>query len=157
MGTVAPVAATNARLFTDMATTFEAISRDPNALEATIAESPSTEQVSTQSLKVQQPFLVDLSTLGRKFTPATAELRVALPNINPAIEVGTRTLARTPSLNAQSAAGDGRVEESGAGAGHEHRDQRADVHRDDAESDDPVSRAVSDGVRRLELLLDVSV
>ena len=29
MGTVAPVAATNARLFTDMATTFEAISRDP--------------------------------------------------------------------------------------------------------------------------------
>ncbi|MEA2314124.1 MAG: phospholipid/cholesterol/gamma-HCH transport system substrate-binding protein, partial [Solirubrobacteraceae bacterium] len=100
MGTVAPVAATNARLFTDMATTFEAISRDPNALEATIAESPSTEQVSTQSLRVQQPFLVDLSTLGRRFTPATAELGRALPNINPAIEAGTTTLARTPSLNA---------------------------------------------------------
>jgi hypothetical protein len=100
MGTVAPVAATNARLFTDMATTFEAISRDRNALELTIARSPSTEQVSTASLRVQQPFLVDLSALGRKFSPATAELRVALPNINPAIEVGTRTLARTPSLNA---------------------------------------------------------
>ncbi len=99
MGTVAPVAATNARLFTDMATTFEAIGRDPNALESTIAESPSTEQVSTQSLRVQQPFLVDLSSLGRKFAPATAELRVALPNINPAIEIGTTTLARTPSLN----------------------------------------------------------
>ncbi|HEY3725724.1 MAG TPA: MlaD family protein [Solirubrobacteraceae bacterium] len=100
MGTVAPVAQTNARLFTDMATTFEAISRDPGALEATIAQSPSTEQVSTDSLKVQQPFLVDLSTLGRNLTPATKELGVALPNINPAIEVGTKTLARTPSLNA---------------------------------------------------------
>jgi virulence factor Mce-like protein len=100
MGTVAPVAQTNARLFTDMATTFEAISRDPNALEQTIAESPSTEDVTTQSLKVQQPFLVDLATLGRALTPATAELGAALPDINPAIEVGTKTLARTPSLNA---------------------------------------------------------
>jgi hypothetical protein len=100
MGTVAPVAQTNARLFTDMATTFEAISRDPGALEATIAQSPSTEQVSTDSLKVQQPFLVDLSTLGRNLTPATKELGAALPDINPAIEVGTTTLARTPSLNA---------------------------------------------------------
>ena len=65
--------------------------------------SPSRRRLSRcrpQSLKVQQPFLVDLATLGRKLTPATAELRAALPNINPAIEVGTRTLARTPSLNA---------------------------------------------------------
>jgi virulence factor Mce-like protein len=100
MGTVAPVAGTNARLFTDMATTFEAISRDPNALEATIRESPSTEAVSTQSLRVQQPFLVDLTTLGHNLVPATAELRASLPDINPAIEVGSTTLARTPSLNA---------------------------------------------------------
>ncbi|MGI9185477.1 MAG: MlaD family protein [Solirubrobacteraceae bacterium] len=100
MGTVAPVAQTNARLFTDMATTFEAISRDPNALEATIRQSPSTEAVSTQSLKVQQPFLVDLTTLAHNLAPATAELKAALPDINPAIEVGTTTLARTPSLNA---------------------------------------------------------
>jgi phospholipid/cholesterol/gamma-HCH transport system substrate-binding protein len=100
MGTVAPVAQTNARLFTDMATTFEAISRDPHALEQTIAESPSTEQVTTNSLKAQQPFLVDLNTLGQQLTPATAELGKALPTINPAIEIGTHTLARTPSLNA---------------------------------------------------------
>lgn len=100
MGTVAPVAATNARLFTDMATTFEAISRDPAALEATIAESPSTEAVTTRSLIVQQPFLVDLTTLGQRLTPATAELKAALPDINPAIEIGTTTLRRTPSLNA---------------------------------------------------------
>ena len=51
MGAVAPVAQVNARLFTDVATTFEAISRDPKALESTIAESPSTLDVSTNSLR----------------------------------------------------------------------------------------------------------
>jgi len=101
MGTVAPVASTNARLFTDMATTFEAISRSPSDLEATIAKSPSTEAVTTNSLKVQQPFLVDFNTLGTQLAPATASLRTALPVINPAIEQGTRTLIRTPVLNAK--------------------------------------------------------
>ncbi|MEO9025008.1 MAG: MlaD family protein, partial [Solirubrobacteraceae bacterium] len=100
MGAVSPVAQTNARLFTDMATTFAAIGHSPSDLENTIRLSPSTEKVSTQSLKVQQPFLVDLANLGTNLAPATAELRAALPVINPAIEVGTRTLARTPSLNA---------------------------------------------------------
>jgi virulence factor Mce-like protein len=100
MGTVSPVAQVNARLFTDMATTFEAISRDPNALEATISESPSTLDVSTNSLIAQQPFLTDLATIGRDLTPATAELKAALPDINPAIEAGTTTLARAPVLNA---------------------------------------------------------
>jgi ABC-type transporter Mla subunit MlaD len=99
MGAVSPVAQTNARQFTDLATTFEAISRSPRNLEATIRESPSTESVSTQSLKVQQPFLVDLAKLGTNMGPATAELRAALPDINPAIEAGTKTLIRTPSLN----------------------------------------------------------
>jgi virulence factor Mce-like protein len=99
MSAIAPVAQTNARLFTDMATTFEAISRDTNALEATIRESPSTLDVSTNSLAAQQPFLTDLATFGHYMTPATASLRVALPQINPAIEAGTVTLKRTPALN----------------------------------------------------------
>ncbi|HXD64252.1 MAG TPA: MlaD family protein [Solirubrobacteraceae bacterium] len=100
MGAVAPVAQTNAQLFTDMATTFQAIDHSPSDLESTIAKSPSTEQVSTQSLAVQRPFLVDLNTLGTQLAPATAELRDALPDVNPAIESGTKTLARTPVLNA---------------------------------------------------------
>ena len=96
---VAPLSQVNAQLFTDMATTFGAISRSPSNLETTIAESPSTLSVSTQSLRVQQPFLVDLAKLGNELTPATAELRAALPDINPALEVGAHTLARTPVLN----------------------------------------------------------
>lgn len=101
MGTVAPVSQVAASLFTQMATTFAAISHDPNALEATIRESPPTIDVTTNSLKVQQPFLVDLSALGRELTPATAALRDTLPVLNPAIEAGTKTLARTPILNAK--------------------------------------------------------
>jgi virulence factor Mce-like protein len=100
MGAVAPVAQTNAQLFTDMATTFQAIDHSPSDLEATIAKSPSTEQVSTRSLAVQRPFLADFNTLGTQLAPATAELKDALPDINPAIEAGTHTLARTPVLNA---------------------------------------------------------
>jgi virulence factor Mce-like protein len=98
--TVAPVSQTFAQLFTEMATTFEAISRDPNALEATIAESPSTLAVGTASLREQQPFLVNLATLGRLLTPATAALNQTLPVLNPAIETGTPTLRRSPTLNA---------------------------------------------------------
>ena len=98
-GTVAPVAPVASRLFTDMATTFEAISRDPNALEASIAESPSTLAVGTDSLTVLRPFLADVTTLGVQLTPATAELQATLPVLNPAIEAGTQTLARTPVLN----------------------------------------------------------
>jgi hypothetical protein len=82
-----------------MASTFGAIDRDPTALEQTIARSPSTLAVSTDSLKAQQPFLVDLTTLGHALTPASGQLDQALPEINPAIEAGTHTLARTPSLN----------------------------------------------------------
>ncbi len=99
MGTLAPLAGVNARLFTDMATTFEAISRDRRALEATIARSPSTLSVSTDSLRSQQPFLVDLRVLGQNLGPAAGSLSQALPTINPAIEAGTRTLVRTPVLN----------------------------------------------------------
>jgi ABC-type transporter Mla subunit MlaD len=101
MRVVAPVANVNSQLFTDMATTFAAISNSPGALESTIAKSPSTLSVSTTSLKIQQPFLSDFASLGRSLTPASAELRAALPDINPAIEVGTTVLRRTPPLNSR--------------------------------------------------------
>jgi virulence factor Mce-like protein len=100
MGTISPVAQTNVRLFSEAATTFSAITRNPNAYEQTIAKSPSTEAVATDSLKTQQPFLVDLTRFGQSLTPATKELGAALPDVNPALEAGTVTLARTPSLNA---------------------------------------------------------
>jgi ABC-type transporter Mla subunit MlaD len=101
MGTVSPVAQTNARLFGEQATTFSAIDREPPNLEATIRESPPTLDVSTASLRVQQPFLVDLTTFSRFMAPATLALRRALPQINPALAAGVRVLPRTPSMNAK--------------------------------------------------------
>ncbi len=99
--TTAPVSGTLARLFGDAATTFQAISSSPSNLEATIAESPSTLSVSTDSLRVQQPFLVDLTTFGGYLSPATVSLKGSLPYLNPAIEAGTSTLGQTPILNAK--------------------------------------------------------
>jgi|SRR5579884_49932 len=97
--TVSPVAQTNVRLLADQATTFAAISHSPSDLEATIRKSPPTLDVSTASLRAQQPFLVDLTTFSNYLAPATAQLRDALPNINPALAAGIRVLPRTPSMN----------------------------------------------------------
>jgi virulence factor Mce-like protein len=99
MGAIAPVAGVNAQLFTDMATTFAAIDRNPQALQQTIAESPSTLAVSTDSLAAQRPFLADLTTFGNLMQPASLSLKQALPTINPALEIGTKSLVRTPSLD----------------------------------------------------------
>jgi virulence factor Mce-like protein len=102
MGAIAPVSHQNADNFTQMATTFHALSEDPQALEQTIQKSPPTEDVSIASFKVQQPALQDTATLGHFMTPATASLRQALPGpdgLNSALETGTRTLVRTPPLD----------------------------------------------------------
>jgi hypothetical protein len=102
--TVSPVANVNARLFGDQATTFAAISQNKTALEQTIRFSPPTLDVSTASLKVQQPFLVDLTRFANQLAPGTVALRQALPNIDPALEAGIKVLPRTPQLNQQTEA-----------------------------------------------------
>ena len=96
---VAPVARTQALLFTDMADTFAAISANPRALQDTIEKGPPTMQVSTDSFRVQQPFLVDFTDLSARLRPAAAELPRSLPAINSAFRVGTPVLPRTVELN----------------------------------------------------------
>jgi virulence factor Mce-like protein len=99
VGTLSPVAQTNVKLFADQATTFAAISRSPSDLENTIKQSPSTLDVSTASLKAQQPLYADLTSLANALAPATAELEQSLPNINPALAAGIKVLPRTPPVN----------------------------------------------------------
>ena len=96
---LAPVSHTAVALLGNMATTFHAMTSSPSDYEATIARSPSTLAVSTDSLRAQQPFLTDFTTLGHYLTPATASLKAALPQLDPAIETGTVTLRQTPILN----------------------------------------------------------
>ncbi len=95
---LAPVSDTQAHLFTTMANTFEAISRDPQALKDTISETPPTLDTGTRSLKVQRPFLEHTAALSKDLELASAELRGALPPINRALAVGTPVTKRTTAL-----------------------------------------------------------
>jgi virulence factor Mce-like protein len=95
----APVARTQALLFTDMADTFAAISANPRALQDTIEKSAPTMDVSIDSFQVQRPFYADFTDLSHRLRPAAAELPRSLPPINSAFKVGTPILPRTVELN----------------------------------------------------------
>ena len=99
---IAPVSEQNAALFTSMADTFEALGRDPEALKATIAKSPSTLDVGIGSFRVQRPFLDDLTAFSTDFAGATEELKGALPPLNDAVRVGTPVQQRLPTLNEEA-------------------------------------------------------
>ena len=96
---VAPVSEINARLFTDMADTFAALSRDPGALRAFIEKSPPTMDVAIDSFQVQRPFLTHLADFSADLRPAAAELRTALPVLNDAVDVGIPVQRRAVALN----------------------------------------------------------
>jgi virulence factor Mce-like protein len=95
---VAPVAEVQAELFTNMADTFAAISRDPSALQQTIEESPPTLDASISSFRVQTPFLANFADTSRLLQPGAAELKRSLPPVNRALRAGTPVLGRTPEL-----------------------------------------------------------
>jgi phospholipid/cholesterol/gamma-HCH transport system substrate-binding protein len=96
---IAPVAHTNAVLFTNMATTFAAISSDPRALQATIEKGPSTQDVAISSFRAQRPFLADFADLSRRLQPAARQLPRSLPALNRAFAVGTPVLPKTVGLS----------------------------------------------------------
>ena len=93
--TVAPVAATQADLFTRTAITFEALSSDTDALKETISRSHPAFQAGIDSFPVQRPFLNDSAALAREMQPVARDLRPALPEINDAIETGIPVTRRS--------------------------------------------------------------
>jgi ABC-type transporter Mla subunit MlaD len=96
---VAPVAEQNAELFGNMATTFAAIGADPAALQATISGGPPTLQTGIDVLPGQRPFLRDFTELARRLNPGVKDLRLSLPSLNGALEVGTPVLSRSVAAN----------------------------------------------------------
>jgi len=96
---VAPVDSIQAQLFTNMAETFEAFSRDPAALQATIERAPPTLQAGIESFPVQRPFYADFAELSNMLRPAAQELPRSLPAINSALIVGQDVLPRTVRFN----------------------------------------------------------
>ena len=105
---VAPVAAEQAELFTNMATTFAALSADTEALKATISEGVPTLEQGTVALRAQRPFLVNFGDLSERLRPGVEALRGALPVLNEALVTGTPVLLDTPPVSADL----GRVFES---------------------------------------------
>ena len=96
---VAPVAKTQAELFSNMADTFEAIGRSPSALQATIEKNPPTQDVAIESFRVQRPFLADFADLSRRLRPSVRVLPTALPLLNSAFRVGTPIVRRSVVLS----------------------------------------------------------
>jgi virulence factor Mce-like protein len=96
---VAPVSQINAHTFTTMANTFDAFSRDPQALKDTIAKNPPTLAVGTESLRVQRPFLAHTAAFSADLNTASRALRGALPDLNAALDTGVRVTQREPVLN----------------------------------------------------------
>src|SRR5215210_764713 len=94
----APVARVQARWFSEMATTFAAIGRDPEALRETISESPPTLQVATESFRVQTPFLARFAEVSRELQPGAAQLPRTLPLVNDALQAGVPAFRETPQL-----------------------------------------------------------
>jgi ABC-type transporter Mla subunit MlaD len=96
---VAPVSEEQAELFTFMATTFTAISSDPEALKETISEGVPTLETGIETLPRQIPFLRDFATLSAALRPGVSDLRITLPTLNDAIDVGTPVLSRSVTMN----------------------------------------------------------
>src|SRR5688572_8306934 len=96
---VAPVAEEQAELFTNMATTFAAISEDEEALKETISEGPPTLLTGIDVLPGQRVFLSKFARLSSILSPGVRDLRISLPTLNQAIDVGTRTLPKTVRMS----------------------------------------------------------
>ena len=92
---MAPVADTQADLFTRTAITFEALSADTEALKETISRSHPAFQAGIDSFPVQRPFLTDSAALAREMQPVARDLRPALPEVNDAIETGIPVTRRS--------------------------------------------------------------
>ena len=95
---LAPDAGVLSESFTSMADTFEALSRDPQALRDTIARTPATLDEGIRSLPDTRPLLSHLAGLSGEVRGTARELRTSLPSINRALAAGTRVLRRTPQF-----------------------------------------------------------
>ena len=139
-------------------TTFEAISRDPQALKDTIAKSPADARRRRRtSLRVQRPFLDDTAAFSRDLarrrrTSCAARCRASTARSRSARRCSRRSVAaqrrarRTRSTRCSDLA--------------EHADDqrgaaRPDRHGDHAQPAAALPRPVPDGLQLLELLLDV--
>jgi virulence factor Mce-like protein len=95
---IAPVANVYAQLFTNMATTFEALSRHEEKLRGTIERAAPTLEEGIRSFPVQRPFMRDLERLNARLEPVAIEMDRSLPPATRAFRVGAPVLDKAPQL-----------------------------------------------------------
>jgi virulence factor Mce-like protein len=96
---VSPVAEEQAALFRNLDTTFAALVPVKRDIQQFITESPPSEDLAIQEFPKQRPFLRNSAALFHELRPGAAVLPRAAPVLADAMEIGARTLARTPALN----------------------------------------------------------
>jgi virulence factor Mce-like protein len=95
---IAPVANVYAQLFTNMATTFEALSRHEEKLRGTLERAAPTLEEGIRSFPIQRPFMRDLERLNARLEPVAIEFKRSLPPATSAFRVGAPVLAKAPTL-----------------------------------------------------------
>ena len=98
---VAPVAEEQAALFRNLDTVFGALVPVKGQIQEFIQESPPSEDVAIREFPRQRPFLRNSAALFHELRPGAAVLPRAAPVLADAMEIGARTLARTPALNSR--------------------------------------------------------
>ncbi|MGH2948260.1 MAG: MlaD family protein [Solirubrobacteraceae bacterium] len=97
---VAPAAETQAELFVNLDTTFAALREvaRPYIQDSISGGRPALDSA-IRSFPIQRPFLRNTEGLFRELRPGVRALRASAPTLADALEVGTRTLRRTPPFN----------------------------------------------------------
>ena len=103
-GALAPVAATQARLFGNLDTTFRALAGVSPALAQTISATPPAFAATIRDTPRIRPFLTDTASLLHQLRPAFATLRTSAPVLADTFAIGKRTLPGTASLDRQTVA-----------------------------------------------------
>ena len=98
---LAPVADRYAHSFEVGANTFEAWSRYPDRLQATIEKSAPTMRTGIRSFRNQRPFLREFRDFSASLERAAATLPRTLPRITPALLEGTEVLPRSAEVNSE--------------------------------------------------------
>jgi len=99
-GEVAPVAEEQAELFVNLDTTFTALAGVARPfIQQFISESPPTLDTAIAEFPRQRPFLRNSAGFFRELKPGVATLPASAPVLADGLEIGSRTLPRTPALN----------------------------------------------------------
>jgi ABC-type transporter Mla subunit MlaD len=98
---VAPVAQTQADMWSALATTFTAWAGVSESLKQSITLGVPALETATRELPAQGPFVVDSTELFKRLRPAFVDLAAAAPGLSQAFGEGAVALERAPELNAR--------------------------------------------------------